>query len=331
MTELIERIPLRTVRWLKSLSFEVYCEHYEAKFIRDNKPDKKRQSKKDLKDKYNYLQLFCDNNIKSGGVMQRIYKYSLHTPTELGGRLFCGGSLQGISGMYRSLLLNGITTDIDMKNAHPVILLYICKKHNITPRSELEYYVNHRDEILKQWSSRDAGKTAYLENTNNDKHSGAIAGETPEANAALRMYTNENKKIQKALVNLPEYVTLTNSIPEDKIWNRNGSAMNRILCYYENIILGHSDHILNIRNIESCVKMFDGQEAYGDYYQDRGLLTDIENYVESKMNGLKMKWEYKHHDTIHSVPDEFDEEDILVEKEGVLNDRETHNPQPLGI
>ena len=83
MSEIIERIPLRTVRWLKSLSFEVYCEHYEAKFIRDNKPDKKRQSKKDLKDKYNYLQIFCDNNIKSGGVMKRIYKYSLHTQQNL--------------------------------------------------------------------------------------------------------------------------------------------------------------------------------------------------------------------------------------------------------
>ena len=51
--------------------------------------------------------------------------------------------------------------------------------------------------------------------------------------------------------------------------------MNRILCYYENIILGHSDHILNIRNIESCVKMFDGQEVYGDYYQDSTRLLQV--------------------------------------------------------
>jgi hypothetical protein len=88
--------------------------------------------------------------------------------------------------------------------------------------------------------------------------------------------------------------------------------MNRILCYYENIILGHCDHILNIRNIEPCVKMFDGQEVYGNYYENTGLLTEIEQYVESKMEGLCMKWDYKQHDNIHFVPDDFDDTVIDV-------------------
>ena len=88
---------------------------------------------------------------------------------------------------------------------------------------------------------------------------------------------------------MPEYAELNNSIPEEKLWNRGGSGLNRILCYYENIILGHCLHVLNTRNIEVCVFMFDGLMAYGNHYQDPGLLSEIEDYVESKMEGLNMK------------------------------------------
>ena len=304
MTELIERVPLRTAKYLKSFSFENFCDHREARLIRE--PQAEKTTKKELRDYYDQLQKLATTFIASRGVMKRIYKYSLTTPTEMGGRLFSGGSIQGLAQEYRSLLLRGSTTDIDMKNAHPVILLYVCKKHDI-PCPQLEYYVNHRDEILSSWSNRGTGKTSYLENTNNDKHSGAILGETPEVNASLRLYAAENKKIQKALLAISEYVSLINSIPEDKTWNRNGSGMNRILCYYENVILGHCQHVINTRNLEVCVNMFDGCMVYGDHYHDKQLLADIEEYVETKMEGLHMKWDYKPHDNIHTVPDDFDD------------------------
>ena len=306
MAELIERVPMTNVMWLKTRTFHEFEQDYEARLVREPQVNKKRTSKKELRDYYDQLQKLCDTFVKSRGVMRRIYRYSLNTPSSLGGRLFCGGSIQGLACEYRSLLLRESTTDIDMKNAHPVILLYICKKHNIAC-AQLESYVNNRDDILEKWSNRGIGKTAYLENTNNDKHSGALATETPEVNALLRLYANENKTIQKKLLALPEYEELNNSIPDEKLWNRDGSGLNRILCYYENIILGHCLHVLNKRNIEVCVFMFDGLMAYGNHYQDTGLLTEIEEYVEFKMEGLNMKWDYKPHDNIHMVPDDFDE------------------------
>ena len=312
MAELVERIPLRPVKWLQSRTFDEFMKDCELEIGR------RKLTKKDMKDKYKLLHSFCGSLIKSRGIMQRIYKYSLSTPLEMGGRLFCGGSIQGLAREYRSLLLRDVTTDIDMKNAHPVILRYICKKHGI-PCPQLEYYINHRDDILANWTDRGMGKTAYLENTNNDKYSSA-KGQSPEVNAGLRLYATENKAVQKTIIALPDYAQIVNSIPDDKKWNRSGSALNRILCYYENIVLGHSDHILNIHNIEICVKMFDGQEVYGDYYQNSGLLTEIENYVESKMEGLNMKWDYKPHDNIHTVPEGFDESKVPIEKDGVEDD-----------
>ena len=307
---LIERIPLRTVKWLKTRTFKEFEADYEARLVREPELNKKKSTKKQLTDYYNLLQTFCDKLIKRNGIMKRDYRYSLTMPTYMGGRLFSGGSIQGIAREYRSLLLNGVTTDIDMKNAHPVILRYICKIHTF-PCPELEYYVNHRDEVLKDWSNRGIGKTAYLQNTNNDKYTGAISTESPEVNYRLRQYANENKKIQKYLISLPDYKDLIDSIPEDKTWNKNGSAMNRILCYFENIILTHCKKFLSTtKQIEICVNMFDGCEVYGNYYQDTGLLKNIEEYVESKMMGLGMKWDYKEHETVHCVPDDFDENSV---------------------
>ena len=208
MAELIERIPLRPVKWIKSRTFEEFMTDCEAEIGR------RKFTKKDMKDKYKLLHSFCDSLIKSRGVMKRIYKYSLSTPSEMGGRLFCGGSIQGLAREYRSLLLRDVTTDIDMKNAHPVILRYICKKHGI-PCPQLEYYINHRDDILANWTDRGMGKTAYLENTNNDKYSSA-KGQSPEVNKELRLYATENKTIQKQLIALPEYVQIVSSIPKRK-------------------------------------------------------------------------------------------------------------------
>ena len=39
---------------------------------------------------------------------------------------------------------------------------------------------------------------------------------------------------------LKEYTELVSSVPENKPYNKLGSAVNRIMCYYENIILQHA-------------------------------------------------------------------------------------------
>jgi hypothetical protein len=105
MAELVERIPMRPVMWLKTRTFAEFNSDYEARLIREPKAaHKKKASKKELQDYYGQLQNLCNTFIKSRGVMKRIYKYSLSTPTELGGRLFCGGSIQGLACEYRSLL-----------------------------------------------------------------------------------------------------------------------------------------------------------------------------------------------------------------------------------
>ena len=130
--ELTERIPLQPIQWLSQLTLKEFSHICPTK------------SNQDCKTNFSVLQQFCKTNLKTNGVTKRIYSYS----NDVEGRLFSGGSLQGLSSKIRGLLMqNGVGTDIDMSNAHPVILRYICRKHNI-PCPHLEYYIQNRQECL---------------------------------------------------------------------------------------------------------------------------------------------------------------------------------------
>jgi phage/plasmid-associated DNA primase len=311
--EFIERLPLRTIYYLASITESDFRRDCINDAIMNNFPKPKEV---DMKSWYNQLQQFCKCNIKTKGITKRIYSYSARTPAGLGGRLFCGGSVQGIWGKYRGLLLRDICTDIDMVNAHPVILRYICKLHNIQC-PHLEYYINNRDECLALFPNRAVGKTAYLCSTNMDKIS-----RNPNNPQHFKDYDKEMKRIQKELIRKNEYQELYDTVPiEKRESNYNGCAINRILCYYENIILQHAIHIINKNQLEIAVPMFDGAEIYGNHYKNSELLTEITEYVNTEIPDLNMKWAYKEHDMSLSIPDDFDESKPLpTERKFVTSD-----------
>jgi hypothetical protein len=296
--ELIERLPLKPIQWLAQLTrseFENQC----------LSADGAKAKKKDRDARFTMLKQFCKTNLKTKGVTTRIYSYSTNTPAGLGGRLFCGGSLQGMPSIVRGLLMGDIGTDIDMAAAHQYILRYICKLHDISCPN-LEYYINHRDDCLAKFESREVGKVAYLKATNNDK-----MNRSKKLPDEFKKYDLEMKRIQKVLSTNITYQGLFDTIPTTKQYNYNGSAINRILCYFENVILQHAIHVVNQRNIEIAILMFDGLMLYGNHYEDKGLLQEITDYVETQMPGLGMKWTYKEHNTSLSVPDDFKEPEII--------------------
>lgn len=286
--ELVEKLPLKPIKWLSQLTYAEFVD----RCVNKTKP----YTKEECKTKYSILQQFCKTNLKTGGITTRIYSYSTGTS----GRLFSGGSLQGMSCSIRGLLFrNGVGTDIDMCNAHPVILRYICKLHDI-PCPHLEYYINNREECMSKFSTREIGKDAYLTALNKDTQNRAKG--LPKE---FKSYDCEIKQIQKKLVLIKDYAELIGSVPETKPYNKLGSAINRIMCFYENIILQHVIHIVNDRCIEIAILMFDGLMVYGDYYKDKSVLEEISQYVEKQMNGLQMKWAYKEHNNTLEVPNDF--------------------------
>jgi hypothetical protein len=309
--ELIERVNPIQVQYLKTWSFKDFLPYCKQSCKND---DERRKL-------YDKMMSFCESHIRTGCEIKRLYRYTLQTNFENGGRLFCGNSIQGLPKHIRGFLCNGIMSDIDMVNAHPTILLYLCNLHSIHAPN-LEYYIQHREEILIQFDDREKAKTLFLKAVNDDKLN------RKESNQFFRDFDKEMKYIQTALCNLPEYGEIVNNVPVSKLYNFYGSAINRILCVYENRILQQVLSILNYKSIEPAVLMFDGIMVYGDFYNNVLLLRDIEHYVEQQFNGLNMRFVYKPHSNDIQLPENFTLEDVEEEDENLViacNDLEASN------
>jgi hypothetical protein len=256
-----ERIPLNRFEELSALKYDTY------KSMGSFKTDK------ECKESFQYFKNYVKMMRKVNGEMVHIYKHV----DDQKGRLFSGTSIQGKPKYIRGYLLHDITTDIDMINAHPAILLYLCIKHEI-PHANLKNYVENRSAILEKGS---ATKQDYLKAVNSEKKNTKIE------DAVFREFDKEMKTIQKSL--LPHYP----NIKTTKTYNENGSMVNHILCHYENEILQILIDTISKKSIEICALMFDGLMVYGDYYNDQNLLEELESAI--KEYGICLS--YKEHNT----------------------------------
>lgn len=274
--ELTERIPLDKIKFLSKMSYTTFKGHTD-----------KCKTEKERKEYYEQFKSFCRSVLKTKGITKRIYHYTEKTPDFVGGRLFCGGSIQGIACDFRGFLMGDTTTDIDIKNCHPVILEYLCKKHSIDCPN-LSYYIQNRTEILSRIGTH--CKTAFLCAVNSDKLNKKITDKF------FKDFDKECKDIQKKLCELEDYKYITKNVPECKTYNWLGSAINRILCVYENKILQIIVNILTKRNIEICALMFDGCLVYGNFYDKEDLLRNIEESIKFYLD-IDITLTYKQHST----------------------------------
>jgi hypothetical protein len=284
--ELVERLPLREMNFLNQMDYKTFKNY-----------SKNCKNEDERKQKFSLMKDYCYANIKTRGEVKRVYSYTQTTPLEVGGRLYCGNSIQGLPKDIRGLLLRGISTDIDMKNAHPVILKYICDKNKILC-PYLTYYIRNRDTILQDFGAD--GKTAFLKAVNDDKLNRKITNEF------FKKFDKECKELQKAITELECYKHIVDSVPIVRTYNWLGSAINRILCVYENKILQKVVSVCNSRQIEICALMFDGLMMYGDYYDDEELLLEITDGVNEEFDGLDMVFAYKEHSDVIQVPDDYE-------------------------
>jgi len=283
--ELIERLPLKEIHFLNDLDYKTF-KNYTSNC--KNEDERKR--------KFDILKHYCNTNIKARGEIKRLYSYTQSTPLEVGGRLYCGNSIQGLPKDIRGLILRNVSTDIDMKNAHPVILRYLCKLHNI-PCPNLSWYIDNRDDVLKEFGAE--GKSEFLKAINDDKLNKKIK------HSFFKDFDKECKAIQVEITKLSVYSHIVNSVPTVRTYNWLGSAINRVLCVFENKILQEVINFCNRKQIEICSLMFDGLMMYGNHYENDELLKGITEHVASKFAGLNMVWCYKEHSQVIQIPDDY--------------------------
>lgn len=314
---LVERVDLRKIHYLNSLTFKEYKTTVNSS----------KKTDKDLKVLFDKLKNYCEEMIKGKGEFKRTYHHTLNTPLESGGRLFCGGSIQGQPKSIRGFLFGDTTTDIDMKNAHPTILRFICKENNIDC-AELEYYINNRDEILSKFPNREEAKNAYLSALNDENLSKKLNKYPKEITKKFKDFDKEMKEIQKKVIQLEQYKHCVNCVPASRQYNFNGSAINRIMCYEENKILQIILDKLANREIQLASLMFDGCMPYGNFYDDKDLLRELTTAINSHEDYkdlLNMELTYKEHSTDIVIPIDFvepDKKDKLKNLVVVFNEKE---------
>jgi hypothetical protein len=146
-----------------------------------------------------------------------------------------GLSMQGMAIEIRHTITQGLYKDIDIKNAHPVILQWVCEQKKIKCK-KLTHYINNRDECLaKVHKNRDFAKQVVLAMLNGGKKLYKELTAKPEWLVELK---NEIKAIHEKLAEEKEFKQhKTKREKQGLTFNHEGSYMNVKLCQIENDIL----------------------------------------------------------------------------------------------
>lgn len=301
--EFVERFSKRDIKYLNSLTYGDICSYMDSKMSADDK-----------KVNYEKIKNFCKMNIKAKYELKRLYKYTFKYDDIHEGRLFSGGSIQGIPRDFRGLVCRNVSTDIDQSASHPTILRYLCKINNIMCPN-LDYYINNRNDIYESFDmTKEDAKKLFLISVNSDKIKRGIK------HPFFKDFDKEMKIIHKKLLSLDEYKPYIERSKLNKTYNWNGSAINSILCKYENNILNEMISVINKNNIEILSLMFDGIMIYGNHYENTELLNEMETHINNVFDGLNMKLAYKEHSKVIEIPKQYDEDDDNADIEDVKND-----------
>jgi len=250
-------------------------------------------NKTDAKKEYEKIMRYLNKKVSSSN---NYVKYN-YCKNRTSGRLIGDFTIQSIKRKIRGFICDGITTDIDMENAHPSILLTLCEKYDIQAPN-LCLYINNRKKCLNDIQDKDCiaynkAKEKVLISTNLDK-------KISTKSEFLKNYDREMKMIHKKFLDIEDFAYVKEFAKKD---NFEGSFINHILCINENEILSFMRNFCDINNIKIHSLMFDGLMVYGDI--NDFTLKQMEKYINENTIFEKMKLSIKAHEYDFKLPDGY--------------------------
>lgn len=257
-----EKVDIRAVRWL--------LEQFNEDFMNANIPLEEQEH---FKFQYNNIKKILLNYDKMNGTNKTVYIKSDKDPKNIL-RDYASLSIQGLPTFFRGLICKDIMTDIDMVNCHPIIILNLCKKYNVTHKY-LEQYCNERKELI---ANKEANKKDVIASIN--KHTN-LKNSTP----FMTKLDAEIKMIQKEFMDLSVFSLqlefAKESCAKKKDYKRHnvaGTFMSVVATSYEVQILHTILPFIRNKGIEVGVLMFDGFMIYGN--APDGLLDELSLFVK---------------------------------------------------
>jgi len=187
--------------------------------------------------------------------------------------------------------------DLDMKNCHPVILLNLCKEHNIKYNYLLDY-ISNRDnklkEVMKQYNiSRSEAKSALLSCLNDINVKTKICKKKVKK-GFLNNFDGEMSKIIFELFHIYKDNKKYSKYISNEDYNIEGKFTNLILCDIENKYLNMAINSCINNNLlkkeDIAVLMFDGFMIY-----DNNNTDEIINLLNKDFFEYNIEWDTKEH------------------------------------
>lgn len=202
--------------------------------------------------------------------------------------------IQNVPSNIRGFLCDSMT-DIDMVNCHPTIIYQLCKKHNIEC-TELENYCLNRKQLVLEGK---VDKMSVIKSINNYKP-------LKDCSYYMSKLDAEIKHIQSQLIKLEQYKPLLNmaikSAETKKNKNISGIFMSNLATSFEVKFLHSCISLMQQKEIEIGVLIYDGFMVYGNYYNNPQLLEDLSQHIFQQF-GFEISFSYKEHDTSIKLPD----------------------------
>jgi hypothetical protein len=211
-------------------------------------------------------------------------------------------SLQNISRKIRHTIAKEFYHDVDVKNAHPVMLAHYCTERGIE-HSELQNYIDKRDtyfDVLRQEQGmeRDAAKTLMIEIING----GNISDDMPDL---VTSFYNELIAIRERVMELePKKVKIAKK--KEKEYNLEGTVVNYVMCDLENKVLMEMYNFFHSKGLKAECLCFDGlminKKSVTLEQLEEKMLEECESYVEEQ-TGICIKLAVKAMDEGLELPD----------------------------
>ena len=138
----------------------------------------------------------CEQIVECNGVVERSFEWK---KKPFGRRYTVNYGLQGLKKAIRGVLSEGLTTDVDIKASHQMILLKICRDRGIKC-DNLKEYIQFREEKLKDMfetdnMNREDAKDTFHKCINSHKRI------TNVSNQFFKSFDDEMKRISEYLFN----------------------------------------------------------------------------------------------------------------------------------
>ena len=234
----VERVDVRAAQYAYSLGDDEFLLQFWSKDEIDqdtNKWDEKAYVRE--------VKAWLSTIVYGDGTYPISYKYAL---SQFSGRQYCSTfGVQRLQHRLRSFLVRPFVLDVDMKNAHPTLLLYLCEKKYDLPCTYLREYVTTRDKVLTKHGLQklDILIALYLDKVVSGK--GQWLKMLSQELVGIREWLHANK-------NHPDFegINFTGGSKS----NPKASILNRVLCKMENEVLMAA--VGNVGRVDTL--MFDG-------------------------------------------------------------------------